>query len=542
MKKIVLLIILGILMPAIGTSAYRKDINVLPVNPAPPFKISIWLNKSAVSPGETISVSFRSSMNCYLTLLDHGSSGKITVIYPNPLSGTNNFVRAGRVYTFPPPWAGFQFKINGPPGTESILAYATLRPNTVGKRLGLEQSIGRSSFKSVAQNLFKDIVVQDSTMAGAGEWVTARQDFQVRGFSRANEPPVPSQPVFSQGANMSQQGQYQAGNSQPQNIAPQQTGVSASSANSVHSVSSPFYLLAVGSSTGKLRGCEEDARQFARIMTTYLNIPGSQVKIITGASATLNGIKGGFNWLRQNMGSMDKAIFFFSGHGSYIADKNGDETDGYDEVLIPHDFKQNDISTVIVDDELDKWFQKLPGNHVAFVDACHSGTITKALPGYKSKFFQGGLLGVPVQGGTTVKSLDVKQEFGETLIAATTEDRSALEQDGRGLFTTQFCIAVENGSPNVYEAFKKARIKVLQISGNQQDPVLTDPGGMTRKMQLGKVSGMQSKGLIPYASRASDLYSIIKSGVCNITEDGVKFANKMVTAGDKAIHYLRDRM
>ncbi len=53
---------------------------------------------------------------------------------------------------------------------------------------------------------------------------------------------------------------------------------------------------------------------------------------------------------------------------------------------------------------------------------------------------------------------------------------------------------------------------------------------------------MQSKGLIPYASRASDLYSIIKSGVCNITEDGVKFANKMVTAGDKAIHYLRDRM
>ena len=121
MKKIVLLIILGILMPAIGTSAYRKDINVLPVNPAPPFKISIWLSRSAVSPGETISVSFRSSMNCYLTLLDHGSSEKITVIYPNPLSGTNNFVRAGRVYTFPPPGPGFSSRSTGLPARRVFL-------------------------------------------------------------------------------------------------------------------------------------------------------------------------------------------------------------------------------------------------------------------------------------------------------------------------------------------------------------------------------------------------------------------------------------
>ena len=459
MKNLICIVLLWILIPTMGALAGTKDVDVVPVNPHPAFDVEIWLDKSVVNPGQTISVSFRSQRDCYLTLIDHGSSGNVTIIYPNPWSGNNNFVAANKVYTFPPPGASFEFKISGPVGIESILAYATLTPNTIGQRLGLSKSIGNRQFKSINQGVFKDIVVEDSRRAGQSDWVTARHNFQVGSAGGGYPLPAPS-----------------LGGTAHQNTTPQQTDIVS---NSI------FYILSVGASTGSLRGCEVDAREFVRVMSTNLGIPGNQIKLITGSSADLDGIRQGFNWLRQNMGPNDTAIFYFSGHGSYVADKNGDESDGYDEVLIPYGFSVNDISTVLIDDELNQWLKKLPGRHVAVVDACHSGTITKEFTGGQSKFFQGGLLGVPNQGGTlVVKALDAQQEFGRSLLAATKENLSALEKDGRGLFTAYFCQAIESGAGSLSEAFKTTRRKVLQISSNQQDPVLTDPQHLAENIKF----------------------------------------------------------
>ena len=62
------------------------------------------------------------------------------------------------------------------------------------------------------------------------------------------------------------------------------------------------------------------------------------------------------------------------GHGGQMEDKDGDEEDGYDEILIPGDYKE---SGQIVDDWIYAEFvTKVPaGVHVvAIVDCCHSGT------------------------------------------------------------------------------------------------------------------------------------------------------------------------
>lgn len=67
-------------------------------------------------------------------------------------------------------------------------------------------------------------------------------------------------------------------------------------------------------------------------------------------------------------------LFCDSGHGGQMEDKDGDEDDGYDEILIPGDYK---VSGQIVDDWIyNEFVKKIPaGVHVvALVDCCHSGT------------------------------------------------------------------------------------------------------------------------------------------------------------------------
>jgi hypothetical protein len=69
----------------------------------------------------------------------------------------------------------------------------------------------------------------------------------------------------------------------------------------------------------------------------------------------------------------EKYLFFnFSGHGTQIADLDGDEEDGFDEAICPSDF---DISGSLTDDVLCGWLESLPVHRLfAVCDCCHSGT------------------------------------------------------------------------------------------------------------------------------------------------------------------------
>ena len=68
-------------------------------------------------------------------------------------------------------------------------------------------------------------------------------------------------------------------------------------------------------------------------------------------------------------------VVSFSGHGGRVADKDGDEEDGFDSSLMPVDFEK---AGQIVDDDILKYFIKgLPmGVHATMlVDACHCGSV-----------------------------------------------------------------------------------------------------------------------------------------------------------------------
>jgi len=71
----------------------------------------------------------------------------------------------------------------------------------------------------------------------------------------------------------------------------------------------------------------------------------------------------------------DHLFFHFSGHGSQVKDTSGDEEDGFDETLIPVDFR---TAGQIIDDELhDRMVKPLKKGVrlTAIFDCCHSGTL-----------------------------------------------------------------------------------------------------------------------------------------------------------------------
>ena len=74
--------------------------------------------------GDKIVVYFRSDEDCYLTLFNIGTSGKLTILFPNYLF-QNNFTRADRIYAIPGDEYPFEYELSGPPGVEKIKAIAT---------------------------------------------------------------------------------------------------------------------------------------------------------------------------------------------------------------------------------------------------------------------------------------------------------------------------------------------------------------------------------------------------------------------------------
>lgn len=93
---------------------------------------------------------------------------------------------------------------------------------------------------------------------------------------------------------------------------------------------------------------------------------------LTSKKPTKANILEEFKNLLINAKEGDFLFFSYSGHGIYAKDMNGDEITGYDQCIVPSDFK------IIVDDELKSLIQtNLKANVTLFAlfDSCYSGTV-----------------------------------------------------------------------------------------------------------------------------------------------------------------------
>ena len=73
----------------------------------------------------------------------------------------------------------------------------------------------------------------------------------------------------------------------------------------------------------------------------------------------------------NRLSSSDTFVLYYTGHGSYVDDKNGDESDGRDEALVLSDGLRN---IPLIDDNLNQYLNAIKAKKLIMFDSCHSGT------------------------------------------------------------------------------------------------------------------------------------------------------------------------
>jgi metacaspase-1 len=130
-----------------------------------------------------------------------------------------------------------------------------------------------------------------------------------------------------------------------------------------------------------LQGCVNDVTNVRDILLKYFGFTVKEIRVLTNSRATREGILSRLEWLVKDAQAGDRLLFHFSGHGSQIRDREGDELkDQLDELICPHDMDWD--GTYIVDDEMKAMCAGLPkGVHLeVLLDCCHSGTGTREAP------------------------------------------------------------------------------------------------------------------------------------------------------------------
>lgn len=152
---------------ASGTSARSRDIVVRPSG-----------KKNEYQAGDKIVVEFEATRDCYLTLLNIGTSGKLTILFPNALY-RENLIKAGTRYQIPGADYGFDYVLQGPAGVEKLKAIATLeKTELMETQFAADGSFFLTHSPSAAA---RDIAVVKSRISALPKdrWTEASCDFRV---------------------------------------------------------------------------------------------------------------------------------------------------------------------------------------------------------------------------------------------------------------------------------------------------------------------------------------------------------------------------
>ena len=160
-----------------------------------------------------------------------------------------------------------------------------------------------------------------------------------------------------------------------------------STVNPIYAVAAQKALIvAIGSyylKTISLGPKDKDIANATKILDTLWKFKADEISILRDDKATKRNILRTFrSWLIESTEPGDRVIFYYSGHGSQVRDRDGDEKDGFDETLSVYDtYADGQASTgQITDDEIRKLIDQLKGRDVTLIfDSCHSGTVSRSV-------------------------------------------------------------------------------------------------------------------------------------------------------------------
>ncbi|WP_130734903.1 caspase family protein [Flavobacterium sp. J27] len=134
----------------------------------------------------------------------------------------------------------------------------------------------------------------------------------------------------------------------------------------------------IGPGGPDLNGCIHDARDMANTLV-ICGFEPKNIRILTNQNATKSNIINYLKWLVSTNKKGDSLVFYYSGHGTRVANMSDDlELDGLDEAICPHDYK---TAGVLKDDDFKAIFDTLQTgvNLDVFFDCCHSGSGTRRI-------------------------------------------------------------------------------------------------------------------------------------------------------------------
>jgi hypothetical protein len=124
-----------------------------------------------------------------------------------------------------------------------------------------------------------------------------------------------------------------------------------------------------------LRGCVNDALNIQDVLLKNFAFQADNIRLLLDQECIKSGLLEAWQWLTQGAVAGDVLLFHFSGHGSYIPDKDGEEEDLQDEITCLQNFAFDDPDSYMVDDEWYELVQSVdPEVQLLIIrDTCHSG-------------------------------------------------------------------------------------------------------------------------------------------------------------------------
>jgi hypothetical protein len=151
-------------------------------------EVEAWVDKSDLTyrVGQRLKVFVRPKETSYITVLNVGSSGRVSVIFPNYYQRDMR-VRAGRTIKIPADGAGWHIDVAGPAGVELIKVIASKNPLDLRELARLAAatqqepivSLGRSS-----EEVARDLIPQIGKPAGGKDWPGGFKNILVRVLPR----------------------------------------------------------------------------------------------------------------------------------------------------------------------------------------------------------------------------------------------------------------------------------------------------------------------------------------------------------------------
>lgn len=125
-----------------------------------------------------------------------------------------------------------------------------------------------------------------------------------------------------------------------------------------------------------LQGCIDDIVSIRNVLIDAYGYPPENIVMLRDDDVTKmptrQNILNALNTIAIQSASCSEIWVHYSGHGTQVKDANGDETDGFDEALVPCDYPTVGF---ISDDVLFDIFKSFKCRVLFFSDSCHSGSI-----------------------------------------------------------------------------------------------------------------------------------------------------------------------